>query len=40
LFTETSEIVSKPIKRARLVEHFANRAPCLIGIEACDGAHH
>jgi transposase len=32
--------VSKPIKRVKLLEHFANRAPCLIGMEACGGAHH
>ena len=37
---ETGEIVNKPIKRARFLEHFANRAPCLIGMEACSGAHH
>jgi transposase len=37
---ETGEIVSKPIKRGRFLEYFANRAPCLIGMEACGGAHH
>jgi transposase len=37
---ETGEIVNKPIKRAKFLEHFANRAPCLIGMEACGGAHH
>lgn len=37
---ETGEIVNKPIKRAKFLEHFANRAPCLIGIETCGGAHH
>jgi transposase len=37
---ETGEIVNKPIKRARFLEHFANRTPCLIGMEACGGAHH
>lgn len=37
---ETGEIVSKPIKRAKFLEHFANRARCLIGMEACGGAHH
>ncbi len=35
----TGEIVNKPIKRAQFLEHFANRAPCLIGMEACSGAH-
>lgn len=38
--TETGEIVNKPLKRAVFLEHFANRAPCLIGMEACGGAQH
>src|SRR5471032_602069 len=37
---ETGEVVNKPIKRAQFLEHFANRAPCLIGMEACGSAHH
>lgn len=37
---QTGEVVNKPIKRAKFLEHFANRAPCLIGMEACGGAHH
>jgi transposase len=37
---ETGEIVNKPIKRAKFLQYFANRAPCLIGMEACGGAHH
>lgn len=37
---ETGEIVNKPIKRAKFLEYFANRAPCLIGMEACGGAQH
>ncbi|SAK81062.1 transposase [Caballeronia catudaia] len=37
---ETGEIVNKPIKRAKFLEYFANRTPCLIGMEACGGAHH
>jgi transposase len=37
---ETGEIVNKPIRRAKFLEHFANRAPCVIGMEACGGAHH
>jgi len=32
---ETGEIVNKPIKRAKFLEHFANRAHCVIGMEAC-----
>ncbi|HDR9504588.1 TPA: IS110 family transposase, partial [Burkholderia cepacia] len=35
---ETGEIVNKPVKRAVFLEHFANRAPCLIGMEACGGS--
>jgi transposase len=37
---ETGEIVNKPVKRAAFLEHFANRTPCLIGMEACGGAQH
>ena len=37
---ETGEIVNKAVKRAKFLECFANRAPCLIGMEACGGAHH
>jgi transposase len=36
----TGEIVNVQIKRAKVLEHFVNKAPCLIGIEACGGAHH
>ena len=37
---ETGELVNKPIKRAAFLQHFANRSPCLIGMEACGGAQH
>jgi transposase len=37
---ETGEIVNRPIKRAAFLAHFANREPCLIGMEACGGAQH
>ena len=37
---ETGEIVNKPIKRAQFLAFFANRAPCLLGMEACGSAHH
>jgi transposase len=37
---ETGEIVNKSIKRANFLAFFANRPPCLIGMEACGGAHH
>lgn len=36
----TGEIVNIQIKRAKVLQHFANRQPCLIAIEACGGAHH
>src|SRR6218665_3137434 len=29
-----------PTKREKFLEHFANRARCLIGMEACGGAQH
>src|SRR5690242_10536333 len=34
----TGRIVNKPLKRAKLLEHFANCARCLIGMEAGAGA--
>jgi transposase len=37
---ETGEIVSLQLKREKFLQHFANRAPCLIGMEACGGAQH
>jgi transposase len=37
---ETGGIVNKSIKRANFLAFFANRPPCLIGMEACGGAHH
>jgi transposase len=36
----TGEIVNMQLKRAKVLEHFANKAACLIAIEACGGAHH
>ena len=32
-------VLRKAFKRADLVKFFANLAPCLIGMEACSGAH-
>jgi len=32
---QTGEMINTQIKRAKVLEHFANRAPCLIGMEAC-----
>ncbi|HHW1690086.1 TPA: IS110-like element ISPa49 family transposase [Pseudomonas aeruginosa] len=37
---ETGEVTSHQIKRARLLQHFINREPCFIGMEACGGAQH
>jgi transposase len=37
---ETGEVMSKQIKRAGFLAHFANRSPCLVGMEACGGAQH
>ena len=36
----TGEIVNVQIKRAKVLEHFANMPVSLIAIEACGGAHH
>ncbi len=36
----TGEIINVQLKRAKALEHFVNRQPCLIAIEACGGAHH
>ena len=30
----------KQLRRAQVAEFFANLSPCLVGIEACSGAHH
>ena len=37
---ETGEIMGLRLTRAKFLEHFANRAPCLIGMEACGGSQH
>lgn len=37
---ETGEVINKPIKRAQFLQWFANRTPCLIGMEACGGSQH
>lgn len=36
----TGQIVRVQLRRAKFLLHFANREPCLIGMEACGGAHH
>lgn len=37
---QTGEIVSLQLKREKFLDHFANRALCLIGMEACGGSQH
>lgn len=37
---KTGEVINKPIKRGQFLQWFANRAPCLIGMEACGGSQH
>lgn len=37
---DTGEIVSLKLGRERFLGHFANRSPCLVGMEACGGAQH
>jgi len=37
---ETGEIVDLRLTRAKFLEHFANRAPCLIAMKACGGSQH
>ena len=38
--TETGELMGLRLTRGKFLEHFANRAPCLVGMEACGGAQH
>lgn len=37
---QTGEVVNRALRRSAFLEHFANRAPCLIGMEACGGSQH
>ncbi|CAB3807115.1 IS110 family transposase ISBfun2 [Paraburkholderia fynbosensis] len=37
---ESGEIVNRPVKRAAFLEYFANRKPCLVGMESCSGSQH
>ena len=37
---QSGEMVSVQLKREKFLAHFANRAPCLIGMEACGGSQH
>jgi len=33
-------VIKKILRRAKLLEFFANIKPCLVGMEACSGSHH
>jgi len=33
-------VLKKTVSRSKLLEQFANLPPCVIGMEACSGAHH
>ena len=33
-------VVTKSIRRSKLLEFFASLPPCLVGLEACGSAHH
>ena len=37
---ETGEVFNKKFSRKRFHEFFINREPCLVGMEACGGAHY
>ena len=37
---ETGEIVDLKLTRTKFLEHFANRAPCVVAMEACGGSQH
>jgi hypothetical protein len=37
---KSGEIKSVQLRREKFLEHFANRAPCLVGVEACGGSQH
>ncbi len=37
---ETGEMVDRRLSRAKFLEHFANRAACVVGMEACGGSQH
>ena len=37
---ETGEIVAVKLTRGKFLEHFANRRPCVVAMEACGGTQH
>ncbi|EIG5754517.1 transposase, partial [Escherichia coli] len=36
----TGEVIDKQLRRQDFLMFFCNRAPCLIGMEACRGSQH
>jgi len=38
--TQTGEEINRALRRGAVLQHFVNRSPCLIGMEACSGAQH
>jgi transposase len=38
--TTSGEVICKQLKRSKFLLWFANRAPCLVGMEACGGSQH
>ena len=37
---ETGEGMGRELTRVKFLEHFANRAACLVAMEACGGSQH
>ena len=37
---EAGEIVDLKLTRAKFLEHFANRTPCVVAMAACGGTQH
>ena len=37
---DTGELTSKQLKRSQFLSWFANREPCLVGMEACGASQH
>ena len=37
---DTGEEMNVRLSRAKFLNHFANRAPCLVAMEACGGSQH
>ncbi len=35
-----NRVLTKRLSRGKLIEYMVNITPCLVGIEACGGAHY